>query len=276
MSSIVCVRGSDGIMLVSDGITYNDEGVILGTRVSKVTPLVEWNAVIGNVGAGMVTQAFRNRLEAWPQNFDDIKGCAVNYLDDIYNQYRMQNYGYSPDFTFILAGWSEEHSEYQSFVVSSHDRFGDVLGASGELETLPAWELRTPQWFWASTCPPPEYCKQFGIDWQSDVGICGAANSTDLAMRVLCANRAMSGPKDQLLTDDEGHYAVGGFIQMTILRKDSIEQRIIHRWPDEWGTRVDPTAGDPRPFLSWDPVTLLPLQSGSPEPVNDNMEKTDA
>lgn len=273
MSSIVCIRGTDGIMFVSDGVTYNDEGVIMGTRVSKVTPLVEWNTVIGNVGAGMVTLEFRNMLEAWPQNFDDIKGCAVDYLEQIYDRYSRQHYPYSPDFTFILGGWSDEHSEYQSFVVSSHDRVGDVQAEDGTLETLPAWTLRTPQWFWASTCPPADYCKQFGIDWESNEGVCGAVNSTDLAMRVLCANRAMSGPKGHLSSDDtEGHYAVGGFIQVTTLCKDSIAQRIVHKWPDEWGTRVDPAAGDPRPYLSWDPITLAPRQSRSPEPVNDNIE----
>lgn len=266
MSALICLRGTDGVVLVSDGICYAEDGMIMGTRVSKVMPFNEWNCVVGAVGAGPVLHAFRDRLQHRPEGFDDVKRVAVDYLQDVHRDLERQNYYHPVHFTVLLTGISEETGEFESLAVSSREK--PAAGDNGLVVVRPAWELTPLPWLWSSAATLSEPCKQFGIDFESREAFGGCANAIDLGVRLVCALRSTSGPIDPELSDDPGHFAVGGFIQTTLFTRDRIEQRIVHRWPDEWGKYLDPAAGDAKPFLSWDPETLAPRATTTTTPDN--------
>jgi hypothetical protein len=242
MSAIVCTVGDNGILFFSDGVAYNNEGIILHFA-SKILPLAAGSAVLGNVGAGGFGSALCSELSN-VSDFDDLMECIVDRSKDVFDQY--DRYIWEPHVSVIVAGWSENNQTYQAFTFSSRNK---KMFAGDELREKEPWSLiPISRGFWMSTSPSSDDLKKAGVPDNFDLP------PEELGARLVCACRAHSGhdddrqddlDKDDLASIDGAGakaYAVGGFLQKTWFTKDVFYQEIIHRWPDKIGERVDLSA----------------------------------
>jgi hypothetical protein len=92
--------------------------------------------------------------------------------------------------------------------------------------------------------PDPELLRRFGID----LARLSAVHPAELSLRILSAARFVMDENDDS-TNAPGVFTVGGFAQLTILRRASVQSEIVHRWPDTIGSRITPSLKDPPPSL---------------------------
>jgi hypothetical protein len=121
----------------------------------------------------------------------------------------------------IVAGWGERGPE--AFMVSSFDGYGDramtvmPVGDIGLLGATPEIGAAVRKWI-----PSLRSC-----DFDPDIH--------GLPLLELERTTPQPVPGQQALL-----HIVGGFGQLTTVRRDSIETRILARWPDKIGERIKP------------------------------------
>lgn len=65
----------------------------------------------------------------------------------------------------------------------------------------------------------------------------------DFAVRAIIACRFCPGGADDAQAATDPYCCVGGILQLTTLERDAIISRVVHRWPDVIGQRMDPHHG---------------------------------
>jgi hypothetical protein len=251
MSVISIVRCQDHVVIGGDGVAYDDDGVIL--RIApKVFPLPELNMILGNLGAGGITEALCIRLRSLGfTNFDEVLPTLPRHAEDELDNYCM-HYGIADaSITLVVAGWSDERQRFESYRLYSYPKPLVDDETRQVVETVEPWTLCPTPEVWVSTFTDMETLQACGLDW-------GVNNdSLSMAAALVAAARTVSGlrsPEDFVDgMSNAGHYAVGGFIQLRVLRRDFGGTWIVHRWPDVVGQRVDPDAGVLAPPL---PISL--------------------
>jgi hypothetical protein len=225
------------IAVAGDGIAYDNDGNTL-LLASKLILMPEISACLGWTGVGGWGPRALHVLQMLnPRNTFDgavaafATAAEATWLDLMREYFHVIGYGAC---SMILAGWSESTGRPTLCRVSSYPK-GVTNAATAEIETRPAWAVDTThEGFWASTTLPEETMTAFGLT--------ADANPMELAVRAICAGRSQSGR----LSDGEP-WAVGGFVQVALIRPGFCWSHIAHRWPDELGKPVDPSVGDPLP-----------------------------
>ncbi|MGY8685139.1 hypothetical protein Q2941_46485 [Bradyrhizobium sp. UFLA05-153] len=250
------VKGDDGIIVAFDTISYDLSGTVLSTTACKVLPLMELNCAIGNVGAAGFTTALRDKIAAKYIDFDDLLTGLVEDFRDVHDdmiEMYCQQPGPSPNATVMLAGWSDQRNTFETYRISTREK--DVVIA-GEQSVTPAFALVPTEGCWVSSAYRAEDMERFGIDIENET------NLLNLAVRIVCACRAAGAAEGT--GDFQGvPYAVGGQLQILLLERGRITQWVTHRWPDEAGKPVDPTAGEALPpWLTQGPLDRLASDDG--------------
>jgi len=244
MTCIVVVRGKNGILFVSDGITYDDDGRTIGF-CTKVIPMPHMDAALGWSGAGGFGSAVWQRLSPEVVTFDELKSVIVEHARDTMEDYERFYKRWDTKSTLILGGWSDENQKFETYAINSYVKQQRNMETGETVDLLP-WELREVPYLWASHFARPPSYEQAGLKFPDvEDSVFGL---DEIAIRMVCASRLDS----RLLGDDDereegsdvGAFNVGGFLQMTFVQRDSITQKTIHRWPDKLGERVDTHSGD--------------------------------
>lgn len=240
-----------GVIIVSDGAGYDDRGVVRSLK-SKIEIYPEKLCVIGCRGLWMANVYLK--LFLTPRNVPTFQEL-IDQLPDVareLHQHTVESFPKNPDFSFVVAGWSPERERFEAYSIASIDDTVDVFDGQGNKEeTVAAFDLQPLSWLHMAPMPTGEAAARFGFVFPDQLRPPAAGETFDLAeylIRCVCACRA----EPQAATADGGKFcAVGGFLQVTILKRDSIETRIVHRWPDRVGELMDPTSGDALPaFLT--------------------------
>ena len=113
---------------------------------------------------------------------------------------------------------------------------------TGKLDCIPPLTLYPIEGILSSPMPSPELREQFGLDFGNLAG----HDEISIAVRLLCAARFSSAP-DETAISAAFNFNIGSFVQLTILRRDSIQSQIVHRWPDVVGEKIDPMRGEAIP-----------------------------
>lgn len=241
MSAIAAYVWPDiGITIASDGITYDGNGIVKGF-VSKVLPVPELSCVIGNTGAGGFAGAVRDALTLSCKNFDDALVALSDTVKAVHAT--LPKFGdRMPHGTLLVGGWSDRRNAFAMYKI--HTRPREMINAETGEQTIapPGIPIEINGGLWCSHAPRPESMNRFGLDsdasWTAD----------ELLSRYVCACRADSGISSEPDNDSMPYY-VGGFLQLTTLRKDRVNISIIHRWPDKPGEVLDPNNGEPMPLF---------------------------
>lgn len=244
MSAICIIRSSEkeeAIAVASDGATSNYDAT-MGGCVSKVLALPHLNCFVGNVGAAGVTAGlvFTISWKSYP-SFDHVLANVVEDFREILAAAALYTRERDPPATVVLGGWSDERQRFESYKVNSRSR--EVINvATGEKFFSEPWVVTPLPQIWGSTAHPDDPENRFGLRAEGEV------NLLDLAARFVCAARAGSGPDGELDPDTGiSGSCVGGFLQMTLLQRDTVKTWIAHRWPDVIGEVIDPSRGELMP-----------------------------
>jgi hypothetical protein len=230
MSIIVAYRTDDAVLVASDGIATDDDGVVLGIT-SKIDYLPEFNAVIGGVGIGSLSTLALFHLRAKYRDFDELLqgighdlALATQHLVLLHEA----ALPFGSNGTLFVAGWSDARQRFEMYRIGNWEK--EKVLPDGSTETMPAFSLQPIGAHWASARPTQEAARAHGVDAPTSEG----TNLNDRAVSFVRACRASGSIKDA-----DGHALhVGGFIQVTILERDRCHTEIVHRWPDEIGKPI--------------------------------------
>jgi hypothetical protein len=219
MSGVVVGQGKDGAFhFFTDGGVFDSKGELLATA-QKTHMISHMPAALTILGP----RAFAGALYGYAATcatFDhliDTVVWALGSYEALIKKGAEQD-GMSPNFQLFMAGYSQRLNRLAAFMLASSD------GSPLELQELPEATLNPP--------PCDEALKSVGWTYpeQFDVERDG--------MKIIHAQRLTPLPFD----DGSTGCAIGGFIQHTVVTRDQITTRIIHRWPDEIGKRIESDA----------------------------------
>ena len=237
MTAINIVIKSDSIVIMTDGVWYDSKGVV-ASIAPKVHLLPHIGAVVGVRGGG--SQLANNFIEfihkgkTAPSNFDELvvlAGMAIKHIHSMMVAHGLF-FDDSPDMDFVLCGWSLSKRTFESYVIPTAHRDGfDEAGVK------PFIANRLPE---IAIVPVPGAAEYSAAGWTEPED----THSFDPmvhGIQLMEAQRLVVGPMDNGAgkTGAMGS-GVGGFLQLTTITRDEIASRIIHRWPDKIGERIDP------------------------------------
>jgi hypothetical protein len=135
----------------------------------------------------------------------------------------------------IFAGWSVERDRPESYVLNITDDLpiGEVNVANGivpkayQLQELPA------------CCAGPPV----PLDVMRAAGVYGVRAGRSLQECISDLETVVELQRRRHINGVD-HCVVGGFAELTIVTPDVIEQRILFRWPDKVGEKVNPAPID--------------------------------
>lgn len=239
MSALVCNKGKNGAIFHSDGVSYDNDGLIVGFG-TKVVTLAANSAAFGWVGIGGFGSILMNRATLIG-SFDDLLAEVVPICQDIHAWFEMNYTEWCPHVSAVLVGWSEQRQAFEGYTFGSRDK---EVRVEGKITERKSWTLTPFSGIWTSSIPKADDCARVGLPLDLDID-----DSDELAVKLICGNRLQSGRQETHTDFEMDWYQVGGFIQRsTLFRTDYQEcdfaQTIVHRWPDEVGGHVDPNAGD--------------------------------
>lgn len=231
MSALAIITLADQVTIACDGAVYEAAtGAVAGT-VLKVVPLPHLSAVVSYVGVANLGQAFVNLFGPRPKIFEDLLEHAVDNAR-LLKQERPDMFDSSS--TLVLSGWSYASSRFETWKLHTHPRRAIDID-TGQETVLPAWQLLQVEEIWCSEAPTSDDMERFGMKHDQ--------TARDLSVRMVCAARSHStGPYEA-----SRNYGVGAFILVTELRREHVASSVIHRWPDDLGSPIDPTVGEPLP-----------------------------
>lgn len=236
MSSIAIIQQSDAIHFITDGAQYDSDGVVtkLASKV-LILPLSGCAmALRGGSWAGgtlllmlAAARSFDEVLERLPQAVED----AIKVRDAVSMPARDP---LTSHFEVTVAGWSAASSAMRAAVTTSRDPSDpeDVTGISfieGYYRGAPCAPCGLQLYPAVSNI---DHILDRTIETQEDLD--GLDPELDgFALHV--AQRVTGGTYG-----GRAVYLVGGFAELTTVRRESIASRVIHEWPDRIGAKIVP------------------------------------
>lgn len=224
MTAVVFIRRADAIVAASDGSVCDPDGRVVGFR-SKLQAVPEWSMIMSARGHDAMLDSIRGQTRD-AETFDRFIEIIPTALRKIVDHYRE----IVPNFhgTLVFAGLSESKGEFEGYRCSS----SPLEYVDGE----------TPEPYTMSPLPICYLAPVISDKLLGPFGLLAADNEEELAMRMICAARA-----DQHKYSNGTGYGVGGFVQLMVATREKIETRIVHRWPDLIGEKIDPSRGEAMP-----------------------------
>lgn len=125
-------------------------------------------------------------------------------------------------FDLFIAGWSHERSQGESYVIVNHGNYG----------ILP-WTLQPLD----PVALAPMDQETFDRIKLTDQELKGKLDPVKDGLRIIEAQRHTKGIQGD---ETEPSHGVGGFAQLTTINANTIKTRIIKRWPDPIGEKLNP------------------------------------
>jgi hypothetical protein len=150
--------------------------------------------------------------------------------------------GAGRDFTLVFGGWSAEAGCFRTYRISSGVRrierpAGDEDAAQSATQSA-AWQVDEIEGLWCAPWPGLKVASECGVDsLNGDVD-----RSISVAEKLIVAARRQRSP---LVGATGEHYWVGGFLQLTVIKRDFAQSWISRRWPDRLGEPITPLPEEP-------------------------------
>lgn len=233
MTAIQMYVGSDGVVMLTDGIAYDEAGIVRQIH-SKQWVIPSCDCVLASSGTGGALHYIKMFME-WdsPQDFDQLIDLLPAATEKAHQELKMNLRWPNPQFMVLAAGWSEKAQAYKGFSIFSLD--WEVAG-SGPVK---AYTL-VPEWAFSKPGPDKDSLEREGLtdDFAADLTRLGPINfgiAMMLAQRT--TNTFMHHGEEAL------GYIVGGFVELSVVSRGKANSQIILRWPDTIGNPIYPEAG---------------------------------
>lgn len=221
MTLLNAIRRDDRVIIVSDSAALDDDANLAG-NYNKVILMPHIRAAVACRGNAMIAMILLSGLHhdyAW-HSFDSFK---ASFADAVRATISAAGPALSADpatalgMDFVVAGWSETRGPDSFFLRTL------------EGTHVPAWEVINPEGPLMMPCNDEIFGQ---TPYLADRSV---PLSDDLLVKAANLQRAYIEPFGPHKIPSSW---VGGFLQATTITEHEITTRIIHRWPDELGSRL--------------------------------------
>jgi hypothetical protein len=234
MSVVNVVCQPQCAIVLTDGATYSADGIIRGLG-QKVFTATSWPGLVAGRGTAIATVILGQALSWRFSTFDQAVAGVQNALPEL-----VALYGLDQSDELILAGWSEDRSQAESYVIYTGDDLPEGMDEDDLDKLVQAGGIRPPAAFELIKLPAVVAGPLLGAEITEASGYRGI-NANDDYEKVISGLRLLiECQRHDNFIGDGGKHLVGGFAQLTTVWPDKIEQRILHRWPDVIGELINP------------------------------------
>jgi hypothetical protein len=219
---IIQAEPAGGVVMLTDGAEFDPRtGEVIGIA-GKAAMLADVPCVLTCLGnsnlAPMIVHFHAGR---W-SSFDVMKSRIVDDVADTQRRITEGLDGWPVSGQLFFGGWSEGSGEFEAWRVACYaDRENDSE------PRLIAGQLFQP-------APPDAALTAAGLMVDGELKI---SDIDDLVSVMGVMRLQLHAPYG---IDVEPFHAVGGFVQVTALTGDGITSRIVKRWPDIIGQKINP------------------------------------
>lgn len=220
MTAFILSPYADRVEILSDGATYSPDGVFLGSHCKVMTSDVVPLAIVGSGTISETSSLAAMILMAAEStnSVDDALAILAGSLDAVRDE-AMGDVGMRMAIGAI--------SETRGPVCYVFSTFTDTAS------NVPAFTLQEMRRCFAQgAAPTGEDLVAYG-----PLSIRDGLKKDAVFMLDSMRRQRMTNPA---APDREPFYSVGGHIDMTVIRADGYEQRVLHTWPDVVGEKIDP------------------------------------
>lgn len=220
MTAINILVQSDAAHILTDGAGYNDQGTFVSVT-PKVFCLPHLSAAVAVSGTlpGMAAMMTTLGMES---SYDGLKKAAPDYLNAaLIASSRVSTSDLASDIRLFVVGWSKDGPDAYRVVTK-----GDP--------STPAWTVMPITGLAIS--PPEAQAKLLPLFADKDPD---AIDPKVDGLRILEEQRRH---RSKIPGTGQRLFIVGGFGQLTSVRRDHITTEILHRWPDLVGKKIHPNA----------------------------------
>ena len=236
LTAINVVKQRDTVHLISDGAHYDAEQRLVSTG-PKVFALPHINAAVGIRGPSIALPLLAHFIGHGAVTYDGLKSDIVSVLKHAFASTRtvLKQAALGAAFEVVIGGISER-SGPDAYVISGSDK-----GSMSPITPI------TDLGFLPTTPEIDTLVERMAIDaWIKNPASYGLATAlieeidpVDFGLQIIEMQRAAKfGGRDSCY--------IGGFAQLTTVRKSGIQTRVIRRWPDKIGRplgEITSTAG---------------------------------
>lgn len=204
---------ADEARIFTDGAWLRQDGTLDHIR-PKVLLLPHFPAVIATQGGSDLPAVIGPQFERMFRSFDEMVAGASAFMRDPPAVLRpiLAMPVFKIERVFLI-GYSEAADEILGFYLQSVEEGG-----------LPPWETAR---VWRAVSPPAEY-------GEARLHPAGGLIGPPLALDIMEEQRSFTGN----IGNGTEVRAVGGFCQMTVVRREGITSRVLRRWPDRIGAML--------------------------------------
>jgi len=236
MTAINVVRQLDAVHIISDGVFCDTDGFVLNIGPNTWF-LPHLSAAIGIHGSPHFMPFLINRLGGECRSFDDIAAKILTIALDVHISFPMTHgtLGWgniNPEFDLFVVGWSEARGQPISYLVARPGRgTGSQVSADWRVVELPDLLIAPPlneRVGRADGWKPPTSAEAFQVE-PDGIKLVEAQRFTPTRI------------------NSEGGigFSVGGFVQLTSVSAQRVTSRILLRWPDKVGRKIEPQRHEP-------------------------------
>lgn len=224
MTALAVFRHSDAVQVVSDGTVQGPSIDPIG-NFSKILPIPHLSAAVALRGVPIMLPVLAFALQS-AATFDELRNGAASLARRFFDEWRsvLQQSPFPAEFDLVVAGISERDGP-ASYLVCNHDRHGVkpwTVADLGPCALLPGGPAVMDE-FWKAY---PAGTSSQALDPERD------------GLRILeMQQRHELEAAFEMVDGTPLPMRIGGFAQLTTVRRDAITTKIIHRWPDEAGNR---------------------------------------
>jgi hypothetical protein len=236
MTAINIIRQSEVIHVISDGAFCDPNGVLC-ELVPNTWLIPHLLAAIGIHGSPHFMPFLVNRLGRESRSFDDMMDKIIPIAIDVHTSFPMTHgtleWGaVAPEFDLLAAGWSKVRGRPVSYLIARPEgRHGAAHNSRG------IWDvIELPD---ALIAPPITERMIATVGWKLPESAQAFQPEID-GLKLLNAQRLSRLPINPKDPEGGDGFMVGGFAQLTSISERGISSRILHRWPDKIGRKIDP------------------------------------
>jgi hypothetical protein len=224
MTAINVVQRPHAIHMLTDAASYTPDGT-LGAIGPKAHPVPHLNAVFSSRGPRLFMPLVGEYIFHAFASFDQMVDGLVLHVRAATEAYAptLQRCAHGASFDLVVAGWSTARKRPETYVLTDHENYG-----------FAAWTLQP----FGSLLITPWDADLAGRLKLTQAELAGKLDPVKDGLRILEAQRFV---KAIQRNETEAAHGVGGFAQLTTVTAENITTRILKRWPDPIGEKLDPT-----------------------------------
>jgi hypothetical protein len=229
MSSIFVLPQSASVSMMTDGVIYDHNGVVMMTNLAKAYALPTFPAAVSCTGPAFLTQLMAQHISIGFASFDEFVDGADQWLTTTFNELAAKHRDGDAASSFYIVGWHEKENRPAAYSADlwtdNSTRIEQILENS--LATTTRSKLKE-QTTISGTPLNPELVDRCGFklrrndDYQPEVDL---LHVTEVARQEKI----------------EGGHWVGGKVLLTTIDAKGITQRVVHHYKgDRVGARIEP------------------------------------